>query len=139
MVSLLQRANGPLLNALGASHAQSIASSRVTCFCEHHQRAAKAAGINFDRAREGYIKLDQLVQNALANKRPGDGYFVAWWRLLVTYPEIIAWDSLFDGGKTSGAHGNKPGGERRPQRFAGRFSHRARELVQSDLSRDAQL
>lgn len=91
--------NGPLLNALGASHAQSIASSRVTCFCEHHQRAAKAAGINFDRAREGYIKLDQLVQDALANKRPGDGYFVAWWRLLVTYPEIIAWDSLFDGAK----------------------------------------
>jgi hypothetical protein len=32
--------NGPLLNALGASHAQSIASSRVTCFCKHHQRAA---------------------------------------------------------------------------------------------------
>ena len=91
--------NGPLLNALGASHAQSIASSRVTCFCEHHQRAAKAAGINFDRAREGYIKLDQLVQDALANKRPGDGYFVAWWRLLVTYPEIIAWDALFDGAK----------------------------------------
>ena len=30
--------NGPLLNALGASHAQNIASSRVTCFCEHHQR-----------------------------------------------------------------------------------------------------
>ena len=29
--------NGPLLNALGASHAQSIASGRVTCFCEHHQ------------------------------------------------------------------------------------------------------
>ena len=36
--------NGPLLNALGASHAQNIASSRVTCFCEHHQRAAKERG-----------------------------------------------------------------------------------------------
>ncbi len=45
--------NGPLLNALGASHAQSIASSRVTCFCEHHQRAAKERGLDFDRAREG--------------------------------------------------------------------------------------
>lgn len=91
--------NGPLLNALGASHAQSIASSRVTCFCEHHQRAAKAAGINFDRAREGYTKLDQFIQNALANKRPSDGYFVEWWRLLVDYPEIIAWDRLFDAAK----------------------------------------
>jgi len=91
--------NGPLLNALGASHAQTIASSRVTCFCEHHQRAAKAAGINFERAREGYRKLDQFVQSALANKRPTDGYFVEWWRLLVEYPEIIAWNRLFDTAK----------------------------------------
>src|SRR5262245_37649464 len=45
--------NGPLLNALGASHSQSIASSRVTCFCEHHQKAARERGINFVRAREG--------------------------------------------------------------------------------------
>jgi hypothetical protein len=91
--------NGPLLNALGASHAQSIAPSRVTCFCEHHQRAAKAAGINFERAREGYTKLNKFVQSALANKRPSDGYFVEWWRLLVKYPEIVAWDGLFDAAK----------------------------------------
>src|SRR5262249_53368157 len=80
--------NGPLLNALGTSHAQSIASSRVTCFCEHHQRAAKAAGINSERAREGYKQLDRFVQDALADKRPSDGYFVEFWRLLVEYPEI---------------------------------------------------
>jgi hypothetical protein len=91
--------NGPLLNALGASHAQSIASSRVTCFCEHHQRAAQAAGIPFDRAREGFTRLDQFVQNALADRRPSDGYFVEFWRLLVEYPEIIAWDRLFDAAK----------------------------------------
>ena len=91
--------NGPLLNALGASHAQSIASSRVTCFCEFHQKAASERGISFDRAREGYRKLDQFVQNALADKRPGDGYFVEFWRLLVEYPEILLWDRLFDEGK----------------------------------------
>src|SRR5205823_995910 len=68
--------NGPLLNALGASHAQSIASSRVTCFCEFHQKAASASGISFDRAREGYRKLDQFVQNALADKRPGYAHFI---------------------------------------------------------------
>jgi hypothetical protein len=91
--------NGPLLNALGASHAQSIASSRVTCFCEHHQRAAKAAGIDFARARDGYTQLDRFVQAALKDQRPSDGYFVEWWRLLVEYPEIIAWDRLFDAAK----------------------------------------
>src|SRR5205807_4293314 len=91
--------NGPLLNALGASHAQRIASSRVTCFCGHHHRAAQAAGINFDRARQGYLQLDHFIQNALANQRPTDVYFVEFWRLLIEYPEILAWNSLFDTAK----------------------------------------
>ncbi len=91
--------NGPLLNALGASHAQSIASSRVTCFCEHHQRAAKERGIDFERARQGYRQLDRFVQAALQGERPGDGYFVEFWRLLVEWPEIVAWDRLFDATK----------------------------------------
>jgi hypothetical protein len=91
--------NGPLLNAIGASHSQSIASARVTCFCEHHRKAAMDRGIDFARAREGYTKLDQFVQAALKGRRPSDGYFVEWWRLLVEYPEIIAWDRLFDVGK----------------------------------------
>jgi hypothetical protein len=91
--------NGPLLNALGASHAQSIASSRVTCFCEHHQKAARDRGIDFQRAQEGYRKLDEFVQAALTNQRPTDGYFVEFWRLLVEFPEILLWDKLFDFGK----------------------------------------
>src|SRR5207249_4141016 len=81
--------NGPLLNALGASHSQSIASSRVTCFCEHHQKAARERGISFERARQGFLKLDQFVQAALKSQRPTDGYFVEFWRLLVEDPEII--------------------------------------------------
>ncbi|MBZ5544949.1 MAG: hypothetical protein LAO07_14915 [Acidobacteriia bacterium] len=91
--------NGPLLNALGASHAQSIASSRVTCFCGHHQRAARERGIDFERARQGYQKLDQFIQAALKGERPSDGYFAEFWRLLVEWPEIIAWDRLFDAAK----------------------------------------
>ena len=91
--------NGPLLNALGASHAQSIASSRVTCFCQHHQRAAEDRGVDFERAREGYRKLDAFVQAAVQDRRPTDGYFVEFWRLLVEWPEIIAWDRLFDATK----------------------------------------
>jgi hypothetical protein len=91
--------NSPLLNALGASHAQSIASGRVTCFCEHHEKAGKARGIDMTRAREGYRKLDEFVQKALLNERPADGYFVEFWRLLVENPEILAWDRLFDLGK----------------------------------------
>jgi hypothetical protein len=91
--------NGPLLNALGASHAQSIASSRVTCFCDRHRRAAKDGGVDYERARQGYQKLDQFVQAALKGQRPSDGYFVEFWRLLTEWPEIIAWDRLFDATK----------------------------------------
>jgi hypothetical protein len=91
--------NGPLLNALGASHFQTIDSSRATCFCEHHQRAAKERGINFDRAKAGYLKLDKFVQASLKGQRPSDGYYVEFNRLLLEYPEIIAWDQLFDLGK----------------------------------------
>jgi len=91
--------NGPLLNALGASHAQSISPDRVTCFCEHHRRAASQQGIDPDRAVEAYRKLDDYVQRALTGQRPTDGYFVEFWRLLVENPQIIAWDRLFDIGK----------------------------------------
>ena len=91
--------NGPLLNALGASHFQTIDSSRATCFCEHHQKAAKERGINFEKAKEGYLKLDKYVQSSLKGQRPSDGYYVEFNRLLLEYPEIIAWDKLFDIGK----------------------------------------
>lgn len=91
--------NGPLLTALGASHFQSIASSKVTCFCDHHKRAAIERGINFERARQGYLKLDQFVQASLKDQRPSDGYFVMFERILLEYPEIVAYDKLFDIGK----------------------------------------
>lgn len=91
--------NGPLLNALGASHSQTIASGRVTCFCDLHKAAAQERGLKFERVREAYEKLDDFVQHSLKGERPTDGYFVEFWRLLVKYPEIIAWDQLFDAGK----------------------------------------
>ena len=91
--------NGPLLNATGSSHFQQIASGSTTCFCEHHGKAAREHGIDIERAREGYRQLDAFMKAALAGRRPSDGYFVEFWRLLVEYPEIIAWDKLFDLGK----------------------------------------
>ena len=91
--------NGPLLNALGASHFQTIDSTRATCFCTYHQQEAKKTGISYQRAKEGYIKLDQFIKSSLKGERPSDGYYVAFNRLLLNYPEIVAWDKLFDMGK----------------------------------------
>src|SRR5688500_16108415 len=60
-ILLFNERNGPLLNAVGVSHSQRIDSSKVTCFCEHHRRAAEAHNIDFQRAKTGYVKLNQYV------------------------------------------------------------------------------
>jgi hypothetical protein len=98
-ILLFNERGGPLLNALGASHNQNIASSGVTCFCEYHQKAAKEMGIDYQRARQGYLELDKFVQASLKGQRPGDGYYVEFARILIKYPEIHAWNKLFDLGK----------------------------------------
>lgn len=99
-ILLFNERGGPFLNSLGASHNQSIASSQVTCFCEHHRKAAEVYGIDFERAKEGYRKLDAFVQASLNNDRPTDGYYVEFKRLMLAYPEVYAWNQLFDLGKS---------------------------------------
>jgi len=88
--------NGPFLSALGASHFQTIDSSRATCFCEYHKNASEGHGIDFGRTKEGYRQLDGFVQRSLKDIRPSDGYYVEFQRLLLNYPEITAYDQLFD-------------------------------------------
>src|SRR2546422_7209437 len=44
--------------------------------CERILHELVELKVAFVRAIEGYLKLDQFVQNSLAGKRPSDGYFV---------------------------------------------------------------
>jgi hypothetical protein len=89
---------GPLLNAIGAKVGGGD-PARVTCFCEFHQAAAKARGIDVARAKEGFAKLGKFINAAHAGQRPNDGYFVEFWRLLLEYPELLAWEKLWTDGK----------------------------------------
>ena len=73
--------------------------SRITCFCEHHEKAARERGIDVKRAKAGYAKLSEFCSSAAAGKRPTDGYYVQFWRLLIDYPEILAWEKLWTDGK----------------------------------------
>ena len=87
---------GPLGNALGAFHNGARTDpGRVTCFCGYCQAKAKGQGIDVERARRGYLALAAYVREGRAGKRPRDGYFVAFWRLLLEYPEILAWEMLW--------------------------------------------
>jgi len=86
---------GPFDNAIRGAHEGGRDPMEVTCFCEFCKQAAKARGVDPQRAIEGYTKLAALVR---ATSRPADGYFVSYWRLLVQYPEILAWEKLWNDG-----------------------------------------
>jgi hypothetical protein len=71
-------------------------ASRLTCFCEHCQQRAKQRGIDIARVREGYTALASMVRDARAGKRPVDGHYVTFWRLILRYPEILSWEHLWN-------------------------------------------
>ncbi len=63
-----------------------------SCFCEHCRRKTRDRGVDPERAREGYLGLRELVQTLRAGERPPDGALVSILRLLLDYPEILAWE-----------------------------------------------
>jgi hypothetical protein len=87
---------GALSDGLGATHDDPpIDPGNVTCFCQFCQSKAKARGINVERARQGFLELEKFVRAARSGKRPVDGYYVQFWRLLLRYPELAAWEMLW--------------------------------------------
>jgi hypothetical protein len=67
----------------------------LCCFCSHCEKKGRERGINVERARQGILALHNFVEAGRARRRPVDGYFVEFWRLLLRYPEILAWESLW--------------------------------------------
>jgi hypothetical protein len=82
---------GPLLNMIGGGWTV----SSITCFCPDCRAKGRDRGIAVDRALSGYLELEKLFEAARHDQRPLDGYFVAFWRLLLQYPEILAWEKLW--------------------------------------------
>ena len=87
---------GPVGNVLGTNHGGAGAGGRVACFCQYCVEAAKKDGINVDRAREGYTRLTEWAAALARGAKPADGAFVTFWRLLVKFPEILAWERLWN-------------------------------------------
>lgn len=87
---------GPLTNALGSYHNGARSDpGRVTCFCEFCQKKGKERGISVDAAKTGFLEMEKFVKAGRAGSRPTDGYYVAFWRILLRYPEILAWQKLW--------------------------------------------
>ncbi|WP_155848634.1 hypothetical protein [Arthrobacter sp. 35W] len=88
--------NGPLGNVL--ENGGFARDGKPYCFCPHCVSAGERRGIDSRRAAEGYIKLHELARGGDDSKAPGDSSFVRFLRLLLTYPEIMAWEQLWHEG-----------------------------------------
>jgi hypothetical protein len=90
---------GPLSNALSLSRGSgTVKSTETACFCPYCMKKGREQGISVERVIEGYRALENFAAAARAGQRPSDGYYVAFWRLLLRYPEILAWDMFwYDG------------------------------------------
>jgi len=87
---------GALCDSLGATHdTPPVDPGQVTCFCEFCQAKATRRGINVERAREAFLELEKFVRASRSGRRPADGYYVQFWRLLLRYPELAAWEMLW--------------------------------------------
>jgi len=74
-------------------------AARPTCFCEFCRKKGREGGIDVERARTGFLELEKLMAVRKAGPRPADGYFSTFWRLLLKYPELIAWENLWVRGR----------------------------------------
>lgn len=86
---------GAFSNALEARAGAPSPPSQVTCFCQYCQAKARDRGINPGRARKGFEELTRFVEAARSSQRPVDGYYVTLWRLMLNYPELLAWEMLW--------------------------------------------
>jgi hypothetical protein len=86
---------GAFSNMLDARAGGTFSSMQATCFCRYCQMKAKERGIDPSRARQGFLELTKFIDSSQKGGRPVDGYFVMLWRLMLYYPEILAWEMLW--------------------------------------------
>jgi hypothetical protein len=78
----------PLANLFQNGNANS-----ASCFCEFCVARGRKAGIDPDRAKQGFAALLALVQSLRANQpEPAGGAAGAVFGVFLRYPEILAWD-----------------------------------------------
>ncbi|HEV2121964.1 MAG TPA: hypothetical protein VGW38_04200, partial [Chloroflexota bacterium] len=91
---------GPLNHLIGNRGRYTARS--ITCFCPYCQEAFRERGYDPQRGIKGYQELYEWYERAMYGNpedRPSDGYFVTFWRTLLNYPEILAWEKLWSDGQ----------------------------------------
>ena len=78
----------PLANVI-----QNGNDASATCFCQFCRARGKNAGIDPERARQGVENVLKYVQGLRAGTlKPADGAAAGFLRILLRYPEVLAWD-----------------------------------------------
>lgn len=88
--------NGPLGNVLGGGGF--ARNANPYCFCRYCVAAGEQRGIDTRRAREAYGALYDLMWDSPPPVAGGDSKLVRFLGLLVAYPEILAWENLWQDG-----------------------------------------
>jgi hypothetical protein len=72
---------------------QNGADSSASCFCQFCVARAAAHGIDPERARQGFQSVVEYVQRLRSGApRPPDGAYAEFLRILIRYPEVLAWE-----------------------------------------------
>ncbi len=62
------------------------------CFCPHCTAKAYKAGVDAARARKGLVEVHKYVSALKDGLRPSDGVLVEFLRIVMKYPEVLAWE-----------------------------------------------
>lgn len=79
---------GPLMNTI-----MPWSDVAPMCFCQFCRARGRAKGIDVERARKGFEDLYVYVRALMAGgPKPPEGVFVGFLRVLLRYPEVLAWE-----------------------------------------------
>src|SRR5215472_17303749 len=67
----------------------------ATFFFEFFYAKARKRGVDPERAKQSFFELAKFVEASRNRTRPVDGYYVQLWRLMLRYPEMLAWENLW--------------------------------------------
>lgn len=85
---------GPLDDTLGFNHSSYLPEPLPKSFDSYTLKFAREKGINTERVKEAYLKLIDFVLEIRAGNKPADGLYITFQRLLMRYPEILAWHQV---------------------------------------------
>ena len=73
----------------------SLTGGVASCFCSHCGSIAREAGLDWKRAVGGYRALGQAMADWRGGRPGTQTTFVEFLRIILAYPEILAWEKLW--------------------------------------------